>query len=255
MKIEVKNCDMRKIMESGQCFRIEEIESNLYLVPSKDLCCLVKQDGANIWIDCKNEEMTYWLKYFDVKRNYEKLETYFKTSQYEYVSEAVDFGKGLRLLKQDSFETLISYLISSQSTVSRIRKSIKLLCEDLGEKKEYKGRVYYTFPNLRILMTQENLKDKYSLGFHGAYIEKTCKQLFDNDIDVDLLDKEGLKQLTGVGEKVANCVLLSGLGDLEAYPEDVWIKRVNAEFTNGLDIDKYKGILQLYLYYYARQKK
>ena len=270
VQYSISNCSIEKIMNSGQCFRISEIEKGYYLVLSRDLACIAIQVGSDTTISCKNDDLDYWLSYFDETSSdgsnldYCNFEKYGLQYDNEFIRKSVEYGLGLRLLNQDPFECLISFIISQRKSIPAIRSSIEKLCQRYGLKKSYLGTEYYTFPTLDALIRGYET-DGYadcSLGYRDSYIYETCKALVGYDLKgVSKLEyNEALKKLAefkGVGVKVANCTLLYSLGFKNAFPRDVWINRILVAFFDKdyfpySDFDGVLGLIQLYMFYFAR---
>lgn len=259
----IKNCNMKKIMESGQCFRINKIDTNKYLVISKDLACIAKQIGNDTEIKCNKKDEDYWLYYFDMMQDHDTIgSTFIKDDK--YINDAVNFGKGLRLLKQDNYECLVSFIISQRKNIPAIKTSIESLSSTFGEKREIFGVEYSTFPSIEQLYGK-SLKDKFGLGYRAEYLEKLVEKLYRKEIDLEKIKQMNynkglmeLKKIKGVGDKVANCVLLYSLNKENAFPIDIWMQRIiDNEFNGEFPFEKYKhykGLLQLYMFYYERYK-
>ena len=182
----------------------------------------------------------------------------------------------IRILNQEPYETTISFIISANNQIPRIKKSIELISENYGEFiDEYKGIKYYSFPKPEILakVDESELEEKCKVGYRGKYIVNTSKMIYNKEVNLDKLynmptkdAKEILMTLPGVGPKVSDCILLFSLNKNDAFPVDVWVKRVMEHFylkedTKLKDISKYAeekfgplaGFAQQYLFYYARE--
>ncbi|MBQ9980347.1 MAG: DNA-3-methyladenine glycosylase 2 family protein [Oscillospiraceae bacterium] len=178
---------------------------------------------------------------------------------------ACDFGKGIRILNQDSWEALCSFIISQCNNIPRIKGIINVLCEQWGKAIEFEGRRFYTFPGAEIIAAlDESDLSPLRCGYRAEYIIKAARAVAGGEIDLEALKKcsdgealSALKSLRGVGDKVANCVLLFGLHKLDSFPVDVWIRRtVREKYGRGFDpaaaFGQYAGIAQQYMFYYAR---
>jgi N-glycosylase/DNA lyase len=205
-----------------------------------------------------------WKHYLDLERDYGAIKKQLcKTDA--VMEKAVEYGYGIRILNQDKWETIVSFLISQNNNIPRIKKCIEALCENFGEYiGEYKGKKYYDLPTPQRL-SRLSIDDlaKCRLGYRAKYIIKTAMQIEKEGIEETF---EYLTTLCGVGPKVANCVLLFSMEKADCFPIDVWVKRVMnqlygiaEEDTNAMlaysekNFREYGGIAQQYLFYYMRE--
>lgn len=218
------------------------------------------------------------IDYFDLTRNYEEIKN--KLSKIdEYLKNSIEYGSGIRILNQDLWETIISFIISANNNIPRIKGIINRISQKYGERIEWKGKDYYTFPTVENLAkaSVEDLRN-LGLGFRDVRVYETTHKILDKEVDLDGLRKEQdtqkvrdiLLTLSGVGPKVADCILLfSTLKRFDVFPIDVWVRRVmnelyikNADETkvNKKEIEelareKYgvlEGLAQQYLFYWKR---
>lgn len=267
------------IFENGQAFRWEKEDDNSFtVVASGKICNVSKSEGKIILTGAdENEYENFWKHYFNMERDYSRLKKDFSKIDIN-LKRATEFGDGLRVLKQDPFEMLITFIISANNQIPRIKKSVNLIGEMLGDEiGEYKGKTYYSFPTAEKLanITKEQL-ESLRVGYRDQYILKTATDIANGKIDLDsvynmdtIKAQKYLCQLMGVGPKVADCIMLFGYGKTDAFPVDTWVKKVMNEFyfdeemTNpqkirlkGLEIfGKDAGLAQQYLFYYARENK
>lgn len=274
------NCfNLKYTLECGQCFRWDKISEDEYVGVISDRVIKIKQDGDKLIIRSSNMENIEDVikKYFDLYEDYGRVESLISKIDTN-VNKAVKNTTGIRILNQDFFETLISYIISANNNIPRISKSVNLISRMYGKKVEFEGKDYYLFP------TAEELKDvpidgfrKCGVGFRDAYIYNTVKVVLDERINFDKLSnlqtdilRDKLLSFKGVGNKVADCILLFAFGRKETFPIDVWVERVMQVLyfkeTNGTlkkkDILKYAnehflkyaGIVQQHLFYNIREK-
>ena len=233
-----KTFNLKDIFECGQCFRWNEQEDGSYTGIWKENVVNVKKEGEDYIFTgiCKSRNLEEEIKeYFDFNRDYEKLKK--ELSQIDdYMKESIKYGKGIRILNQDLWETIISFIISANNNIPRIKGIIERLSERYGKKIEWRGKRYYTFP------TPEELKDvtveeyrKLGLGFRDIRLYETTKMILEGKVDLKELEensntievREKLLTLSGVGPKVADCILLfSTLKRFEVFPIDVWVRRV-----------------------------
>lgn len=274
--IIIKNLDhfdLTKTLESGQCFRWKKVDENQYVGVAYNRTIKIGQINNDIYIDHSNpQDFKYiWKNYFDLQRDYEHLKTVLSLDP--ILKKAIDYADGLHILRQEPFETLITYIISANNNIPRIRSIIKKLCEVSGDKMVMDGDDYYSFPSLdKLAAASKEEIDLCKAGFRGAYISKTAKLANELKYDfgklkhIDYIEaKESLKRFSGVGDKVADCVLLFTGSHTESFPVDVWVKRVMEKLyfrneKNVLDIasfgrehfGKYAGFANNYLFYYIR---
>lgn len=271
---DVQNFNLRDIFECGQCFRWNETDDNTYIGIAFGKVIEVKliENDLYIYNATKEEVENIWIDYFDLTRDYGIIKE--ELSKDPLLAEAIEFGEGIRLLKQDPFELIISFIISANNRIPMIKRAIDRISQRWGEKIEYKGNIYYTFPTIDRLRnaTEEELKD-CGVGFRGKYIKATVETLDDNMINEMLNSNDDqchklLQKLSGIGPKVADCIMLFSMEKYSAFPVDVWVKRAMQHFYLAPDVSlpkirefardkfgKYAGFAQQYLFYYARENK
>ena len=281
---EVENLDsfeLKDIFDCGQCFRWNEQEDGSYTGVFKGNVLNVKKEGNKVIFKgiCNGDIKEIVEDYFDLNRDYEKIkETLSKID--DNMKKSVEYGKGIRILNQDLWETIISFIISANNNIPRIKGIIERLSKNYGKEINYNGEKYYTFP------TAQELKDvsveKYrelGLGFRDIRLYETTKMILNGEVDLDELRnnpntievRDKLLTLSGVGPKVADCILLfSDLKRFEVFPIDVWVRRVmndlyikNEDETkvNKKQIEKIAkekfgdlaGLAQQYLFYWRRE--
>lgn len=276
---EVKNFNIKQIVECGQCFRWEKINDNDYIGVAFNKVIEVIQEAETVTIlnSSKEEFENIWLKYFDLSRDYSKVKE--ELSEDVILSKSIEFGYGIRLLNQDQFEILISFIISARNSIPSIMKTIKKISERWGNEIEYKGNIYYSFPSPDVLkgVTEDEIRET-GASFRSKYIVDTINRINEKeDIKFDLsyisqLNDDdchmALQEYKGVGAKVSDCVMLFSMGKTSAFPVDVWVKRAMIHFYNAeegslskiriFSRNKFKtlaGFAQQYLFYYARENK
>ncbi len=272
VRIEKEHFSLRQICESGQCFRLELLEetegqrgkvSRRYGLVAFGKYLMVSQCGSYVEFFCSREEFdSIWKGYFDLTEDYGRLIASIDPGD-DYLCRAAAFGSGIRILRQDLWEMIISFIISQQNNIKRIRRCIELLCRTYGIKeKTPKGDTYYTFPTPEALMGA-SLDDLYAcnLGYRSRYIKETARMVCEGEADLVKIRKmdykeavQELKKLCGVGEKVANCICLFALHQTDAFPVDTHINKVlKKQYPDGFPFDKYPGYggsLQQYIFYY-----
>jgi N-glycosylase/DNA lyase len=254
--------NLQQIADSGQVFRWQKtanVDECEYLILAVDKAVIAKQEGNKIFLFCEKKEEDYWKNYFDLQTDYAQIIANINNNDL-YLQKAAKAGEGIRILRQDFWEMLVSFIISQNNNIPRIKKSIERLCEKFGMPKQIDSYTYYTFPTIEQLKGH-SLED-LGLGYRQRYLEKLVSDGVDLDFyqDLDFVQaKKNLKEIVGVGEKVACCVALFGLHHLEAFPIDTWMKKVQEQIYGGsFDMEsygKYGGVFQQYLFYYIRTQE
>jgi len=273
---DMEDFEPKHIFECGQAFRWKREEDGSYTAVHKGKIINVRREGKDVIFSNTNriEFENTWYSYFDLGRDYSKIKE--ELSKDPILKEAIQFGQGIRILKQEPYETTISFIISANNQIPRIKKSIELITESFGDYIEtYRKQKYYSFPTADVLakVDVEELERNYKVGFRAKYIVESSKKILSKEVDLELIDslpmeqaQEELMKLPGVGPKVSNCILLFAFNKVDAFPVDVWVKRVMEYFyfkkdTKLKDIslfaqEKFKnlgGFAQQYLFYYARE--
>lgn len=268
MIIESKNFNLKQIADSGQCFRMNQISDNTYGLIALDRYIELEQVSEDVInITCnEGDYKQIWKNYFDLDYDYGRIVDKLLEGPDEFLRKAASYGSGIRILRQDPFEMLISFIISQNKNIPSIKACIERICETYGNKMEddISGKVYYTFPGPDILAEakKEDLR-RLKLGYRDEYIIAASRAVVLGHIDLGALmlashqeSVNTLKSIRGIGDKVANCISLFGLHHIEAFPIDVWMRRVLEEFyENEFDVDQfqgYAGIVQQYMFYYVR---
>lgn len=261
------------ILECGQVFCYKKIGEDYFVYPSNKLCKIYKQ-GPNYVIE--TSDIDFFENYFDLKTNYFKIKT--ELSNFEELKPAIEFGKGIRILKQELVETIISFIISANNNIKRITNTLDKIRENFGHKISNKyGLDFYAFPSLEELKTlDKTFFEKVGAGYRAGYLVDTISNLnkFLEDFNLDKGKQvsteillENLTKLKGVGKKVANCILLFSYNKQDVFPVDTWItKAYNDIFTNEQMlsaskicdnlIGRYKnlsGFAQQYMFYFKRR--
>ncbi len=257
---ECLNFDPFVSCECGQCFRFTKVSEDEYDLFACGRKLNIKKQ-TNGWFFADIDEKAFkesFFDYFDLSRDYGAIIGSFSSD--ENIVRAADAGKGIRIFRQDPWETLISFIISQNNNIPRIKKIIESLCVLLGE--EHDG--FYSFPTAEKILSAgiEGLAP-IKAGFRAKYIIDAAEKVVSNEVSLEYVMSCGydtalceLKKIKGVGDKVANCVLLFGFGYYEAFPVDVWVKRVIGKYYGeGFDpktLGDFAGIAQQYLFYYER---
>ncbi len=269
----------KHIFENGQAFRWEEnggdytLVADKYVIRVKKLAEAIVLENAGSMKDYED----FWRKYFDMDRDYPGLRR--ELSQIDNkLKMATEAAVGLRVLKQDLFEMIISFIISANNNISRIKKSIEKLSELCGEKIcEIDSKAYYKFPSVSAIadLNPDYLAEYTGVGYRAPYLVKTGKMIENAEVDLGLIDKldyeaahKELMRLAGVGPKVADCILLFGNSRDMAFPVDTWVIKVMNEYYLGNEKNSKRikaeghrrfgdkaGLAQQYLFYHARENK
>lgn len=263
IKRRIQYFDIHKICNSGQCFRMNPVGENRYgLIASGEYLEIV-QEGNEISFSCTESEFeNRWRSYFDLDTDYGAIEKAVDKTD-AYLTAAVRCGSGMRILRQDLWEVIVSFIISQQNNIPRIKKCVESLCRNFGEKREnFQGEEYDTFPSADVLAGHE-LADfsVCSLGYRAKYIWKTARMIADGEVsltEIEKMDYEAAKaelmKLCGVGIKVAECICLFALHHVDAFPIDTHIKdMLEKHYPKGFPFERYRGIagiLQQYGFYY-----
>lgn len=250
---------LKKTFECGQCFRFEREGENGYAGVAMGRLLHIERAGDELSLSCSRDEFeALWKPYFDLDADYARMTSDF--IRLGYVGEAVDFGRGIRILRQDPWEALCSFILSQCSNIPRIKGMVERLCRLCGGEITSEGRTFYSFPPAeRVAALSDSQLDFLRCGYRAQYIKSAALAVADgllahaSALSTDEL-RDRLTGLRGVGQKVADCVLLFGFHRMEAFPADVWIKRAIAE--KGVDPDsfgQYAGLAQQYIFYYIRE--
>ena len=261
--------DLDGIAESGQCFRWEKTDQNTYRIIAGKSCLYITALGeGGFELDCSEAEFeNFWQDYFDLKENYREIRERIDPGLDPFLWQAAEHEKGIRILRQDPWEMLISFIISQNKNIPAICRSVELLAESCGEKRtDSRGRVYYAFPEPKAVaaLAGEDLKE-CKLGYRCKYVRAAAGDVVEGRIDLEQLagaeEERTIKALTGifgVGVKGANCVSLFGLHHVDAFPIDVWIRRIlETEYPNGYPFERYSpynGICQQYMFAWYRHR-
>ena len=260
--------DLKKIADSGQCFRWEQTTENTYRIPHGTKCLSISALGSGSYsLTCSEDDFeTIWQPYFDLQENYSSIRGMIDPKEDPFLAKAAAKEKGIRILRQDPWETLITFIISQNKNIPAIRRSVELLAEACGRQlRDDNGNRFYAFPEPGDILSLPGDTLKHcGLGYRCGYVHEAAKAVAEGKIDLDELrktdEKSAIMTLTGlygVGIKVASCAALFGLHHLNAFPKDVWVKRIlENEYPNGYPFEKYSpynGVFQQYMFAYYRE--
>ncbi len=268
--------NLRHIFDCGQCFRFNQVSDDTYEgVAFGKALRISQQDDEIILYETSMEDFeNIWYSFFDLDRDYGEIKK--RLSCDKAMTEASEYGFGIRILKQELWETLISFIISASNNIPRIKGIVERLCESFGERITYMGREYYTFPSPQRIaaLTKEELS-VIRAGFRDKYILDAAKRIVSGEISLEYIQslptpdaKSELMKISGVGNKVSDCILLFGLNRADSFPVDVWIKRIMEYCYFGKEVSikevselanekfgELGGFAQQYLFFWARDNK
>ena len=262
---DLSQFDVNHILDCGQVFRYRN-EADCTTVYSKNkICLLQKRDG---YVIMKTDDTDYFARYFDLSRDYEQIKR--ELGAYRGLAEALEFGKGIRILNQDPLETIISFIISANNNIPRIKSIIERICAFLGE--DMGG--YRAFPTVeRLSQADESFYKSIGAGYRASYLVKTSRALLDYDLNRPFglstaAARKELMSFCGIGGKVADCILLFAYGKTDLFPMDTWSKKIYkalgfpeehapSAMSERLveHFGNLSGYAQQYLYYYFRSNK
>ena len=261
----LEDFDIDHILLCGQVFRFKQTDYG-YLVFSKDKIAKVYK-GNNI-CEIKTDDVDYFYNYFDLDTNYSKIKQ--SLSKYPQLQRPLKFGFGIRILRQDIFETIISFIISANNNIKRIQGIIERISRNFGQK----NGDFYAFPTLEELKGADEKFYKFiGAGYRSSYLEKVVKQLSSGEYDFEEMKnmptiqlKKKLITLCGVGPKVADCIMLFGFSRGDVFPVDTWMQKVYEQDFKGTLKDRNKitnffvetfgelsGFAQQYLFFNKRE--
>lgn len=274
----VQDFNIEQTLECGQCFHFDKIAELEYVVISSGKLLHLKQKGKTLTFfnTIQDEVIDFWMNYFDLNRNYGEIKSFLLMNE-SVLHDAINEKYGVRILNQNFYEMIISFIISQNKNITHIKQIIKGLSLNYGEcLGEVNGKLYYAFPSMKKLseLSEEDFR-QCKTGFRAPYLVDAIAHIINGNLLAEelinmpiALAREKLLKVKGVGNKIANCVLLFGLGYREAFPVDVWIKRVMEDiyFKQETPIEeiqkladtrfgKYGGYAQQYLFYYGRENK
>lgn len=276
MEYEVKNnkiiirnkedFNLKHILECGQIFSYKKISENEFVVYSKDKVAKCKE--LESFVEVESECIDYFINFFDLNTDYSKIKNELK-QKFPFLSDVIGFGYGIRILKQDPFETIISFIVSANNNIKRIQKILFAIRESYGQNMGS----YYSFPTIK-QMENATIDDytRLGLGYRAKYIFNAIKQL--KNVDYNVLKQKStndlnnfLLSISGVGQKVADCIMLFGFSKQDVFPVDTWIEKVynkyfESEHNRKIIREKLlntfgnlSGYAQQYLFYSQREIK
>ena len=256
--------DPAKIFGCGQCFRWSG-EDGVYTGVARGAAAMVRKSGGSVYFTCSEEDFrNIWFDYFDLGRDYRSFRRRLGTDG--YMKAASEYGAGIRILRQEGWECLCSFLLSQCNNISRIRHIIETLCVRFGETLSFEGKTLYAFPSAAVIagLTEAELAP-LRCGYRAPYLLEAADAVASGRLDLNALtgtDRASalaaLKMLSGVGDKVAGCVALFSLQIPDAFPVDVWVARaVREHYGNNFLPETFgscAGLAQQYMFYYQREE-
>jgi len=262
--IGVSDFDIIKTFECGQCFRWRAGKDGVYTGVVRGRVARVRTSDGSVYISGSLKDFeTIWRDYFDLDRDYADIRN--KICVDDFIKQAIGHSAGLRILRQAAWEALCSFIISQCNNIPRIKKIIDVLCREFGDVLMFEDEMQYTFPSAeKIAALDKNDLAPLRCGYRAAYIINAAKAVANGTLDLSALAggtpesaRIALKTLHGVGDKVADCVMLYGLNMIDSFPLDVWMKRAvsmhyGPDFDPGI-FNPYAGIAQQYIFHYMRK--
>ncbi len=265
-KVVFKNVypfDLEQTLDCGQCFRWTKNDDGSFSGVINDVFSTVSYNDGTLAVESEKDiDEKLFCDYFDLSLDYAKIKDDLSCI-HPVLKEASTYAGGISILSQDTFGALITFIISQNNNIGRIRGIVERLCENFGEKVD---DTHYAFPTAERLASLE--PDDLAViraGFRNRYIIDAARKVHSNEVDLKKLEvlsyedaKKELMKITGVGVKVADCVLLFGFHRLESFPLDVWMKRAMEVLFDNMSVDvfgEYGGIAQQYIFHYSRMHK
>ena len=269
MIIEINDdFDLKKIVESGQCFRARQLEDNHYFFITGNEVVTIRDERHGCYaVSCNLEQWNkIWVSYFDLNRDYGEIRSH-QYGKNDFIDNAISCAQGIRVLRQDPWETLISFIISQRKSIPAISKAVEMLCCQYGHKIAGQAVSCYSFPTVQDMgnVSESDLRS-CGLGYRAKYVIDAVKKVGTRQVRLDdlsgMTDQEliaALETIDGVGKKVANCVALFAYGRTACVPVDVWIaKAINEECCGVNPFSLYAddaGIIQQYVFYYEKRRQ
>lgn len=262
MKVINADLDIQKIADSGQCFRLTGEAPGRFVLRAKGRALRLRALPCGAELDCPREEYdALWRDYFDLDTDYAAFRRAVPPED-GYLTAAADCGRGIRILRQDPWETLVTFLLSQRKNIPAIRRAVETLCVRYGDPIPGDGGCAFPAPERLAALEEADLR-ACSLGYRAPYVLSAARMAADGRLDFAALNAmdddallSALETVPGVGVKVASCAALFGFHRLRGFPRDVWINRmIDAEYGGSFPLERvagFEGVAQQYLFYYAR---
>jgi len=273
---DVNNFNLIKTLKSGQTFRYYEVDDGVIVITGNH-ACYMEMNNNDLVLECNEQEVEIWIEFFNLNTNYDEIkEKIVKVNS--LMSDVIKHSDGVRIIKQDAYESMLTFIISANNNMVRIKKSINQIAERFGDEiSTIRGIKCYALPSCDILAKiDESELRKTGVGFRDKYLIELANKMVNFEIDIEQLKnlsaielKANLMKVKGIGNKVADCVTLFGFNKFDVFPVDVWIERFMLEYflkenkkykkeeieKKGKEIfDKYAGYAQQYIFYYCITK-
>lgn len=268
IQVEIQDdFDLQKTISCGQCFRAKALGEGLFCFVTGEHVLYIRRTGnRRFMVSCTEDEWQgIWTRYFDLDRSYRGIYDREK-EKHEFVRKAMDCGRGIRILRQDPWEMLVTFILSQRKSIPAISRAVETLAEKYGHPLRTDRETLYTFPTPKEMSpaTVEELR-ACGMGYRAPYIYDAVRQVVSGSLNLDALAEyddaalfQALQRVSGVGKKVANCVCLFGYGRMARVPVDVWISRAVDEECCGEDpfplFGGNAGIIQQYVFYYMKNR-
>lgn len=268
MQIEINDdFDLEKIISSGQCFRAKDIGNRTFrFITGSHVVYIQPLGDTKFSVSCHEDVWnSIWRTYFDLDCDYRTIRME-ESGKHTYTDDAMEYGRGLRILRQNAWEMLITFIISQRKNIPAIRKAVEILSSRYGHPLVNVCETVYSFPTAaELLMVSVDELRECGLGYRASYIYDAIQNIARHTIDLEAIAKcddeklfQLLMQIRGVGKKVANCVCLFGYGRKSRVPVDVWINRVLQREFQDADFQSLfgdrAGIMQQYIFFYERSR-
>ncbi|PHU41314.1 hypothetical protein CSX00_01610 [Pseudobutyrivibrio ruminis] len=263
------------IMNSGQVFRMKREIPGAHGMPDTYSACsgdndvyfYLNKDNDTWDFVCEEAQWDFWQRYFDFETDYVSFNDSVRASSDKFLKESLMDSFGMRILRQDLWEVFISYIISQNNNIPKIKKSIQVLCD------RYSDGIHFPKPDVLAFIPETELMDGTALGYRADYIIGVSKGVLDGSIDLEKISSlpydeayNALIKIKGIGPKVANCIMLYGFHFMESYPIDTWMKKIITEDYSSYSKDEYlnyinesyigfQGYIQQLQFYHKRKKK
>ncbi|WP_028243959.1 DNA-3-methyladenine glycosylase 2 [Pseudobutyrivibrio ruminis] len=273
-KLTAEQFNPEVIMNSGQVFRMKRETKGANGTPDTYSACSGDNDvyfylntDTDCWdFVCEEEQWDFWQRYFDFETDYVKYNDLIRKSNDKFLKDALKDSFGMRILRQDLWEVFISYVISQNNNIPKIKKSIQTLCD------RYSDGIHFPKPQVLAFIPESELMDGTALGYRADYIIGISKQVVDGTLDIKKISEmeydeamNNLLKIKGIGPKVANCIMLYGFHFMESYPIDTWMKKIISEDYSSYSKEDYlkyincsysgfQGYVQQLQFYHKRNK-
>ena len=263
--IKNEDFDIAKIAASGQCFRLTETAPGLFRLAAAGRLLFIRAEADGAVLLCPEEEAPFWRHYFALDEDYAAFRAAIPPEDH-FLSEAACYGRGIRILRQEPWETLVTFIISQRKNIPAIRSCVEELCRRWGDPLEDGPAPLCTFPTPEKLASLPNeALCSCALGYRTDYVRQAARLVAEGSLDLSAiyrLDDDALREalcaVPGVGPKVASCVMLFGYHRLTGFPRDVWINRIiEEEYSGCFPLERYagfEGVIQQYMFYYGRSR-